>query len=119
MKTKTLLTTALICCFAICLAAAIDLSGKWVGSVTGPDGNTIQLNYNFKADGNNLTGSLTVQDEEDKIDSGQITGNNFKFSITNSQGVLIHHWGKFYTDSIGMNIDYMGTKYHSTLVKEK
>jgi hypothetical protein len=118
MKTKILITTALVCCFVICLAAVIaDVNGKWAGAVTGPDGNSIDLNYVFKIDGDKLTGTASAQDIELKLDSGKISGTDFKFSITNPEGIVIPHIGKYFAqgDSISMNVDYQGYKMHTTL----
>ena len=118
MKTKILITTALVCCFVICLAAVIaDVNGKWAGTVTGPDGNSIDLNYVFKIDGDKLTGTASAQDIELKLDSGKISGTDFKFSITNPEGIVIPHIGKYFAqgDSISMNVDYQGYKMHTTL----
>jgi hypothetical protein len=118
MKRKALITTALVCCFMICLAAVItDANGKWTGSVKGPDGNNIDLTYTIKIDGNKLTGEAEAQSLTLKLDSGVVNGNDLKFSITNPEGVNIPHSGKYFAqgDSISMNIDYQGYKMHSTL----
>lgn len=118
MKTKILITTALVCCFIISFAAVIaDVNGKWAGSVTGPDGNSIDLTYKFKIDGDKLTGTAEAQGIELKLDSGKTNGTDLKFSITNPEGVNIPHVGKYFSqgDSISMNVDYQGYKMHTTL----
>ena len=118
MKTKILITLSLVCCFALCFAAAIaDMSGKWTGTFMGPDGSPIDVTYTIKADGDKLTGEATAQGLTLKLDSGKINGDDFKFSITNPEGVTIPHVGKYIAqgDSISMNADYQGFKMHSTL----
>lgn len=118
MKTKILITTALVCCFIVSIAAVIaDVNGKWAGAIAGPDGNNIDLNYVFKIDGDKLTGTAEAQGVELKLDSGKISGTDFKFSITNPEGVVIPHAGKYFAngDSISMNITYQDMKFHSTL----
>lgn len=117
MKSKAFITTALVCCFMICLAAIADLNGKWTGTFTGPNGNDVDLVYTIKIDGDKLTGEATAQGITLKLDSGKITGTDFKFSITNPEGVNIPHAGKYFAqgDSISMNADYQGFKMHSTL----
>jgi len=118
MKTKILITTALVCCFIISFAAVLaDVNGKWVGSVAGPDGNSIDLTYNFKIDGDKLTGTAEAQGIELKLDSGKTNGADLKFSITNPEGVIIPHVGKYFVqgDSISMNVDVQGYKMHTTL----
>jgi hypothetical protein len=118
MKRKIFITTALICCFMICLAAAIaDVNGKWTGSVKGPDGSDIDLTYTIKVDGDKLTGEAVAHGITLKLDSGKANGTDFKFSVTNPDGVTIPHSGKYFEqgDSISMNLDYQGYKMHSTL----
>jgi hypothetical protein len=121
MKTKAFITLAWVCGLMICLAAAIaDASGKWKGTFTGPDGSPIDVAYNIKVDGGKLTGEATAQDLTIKLDSGQVTGTDFKFSIKNPEGVIIPHTGKYFAqgDSISMNADYQGFKMHSTLKRD-
>src|SRR3954452_4381042 len=113
MKRKLLIVMALICSGIIALAAVFaDASGKWTGSIIGPDGNDIALTYTFKIDGDKLTGTAFAQDIEIKLDSGKVTGDDFTFKITNPEGVVIPHVGKYFAsgDSISMNIAYQDYK---------
>lgn len=117
MKRKILTTTVLVSCFLFCLAAIAGLPGKWMGTITTPDGNEVTITYNFKVDGNKLTGTGESNDHELNLDSGQVNGNDIKFSVTNSEGVVIPHHGKYYADgdSVSMDLDFQGTKFHTTL----
>jgi hypothetical protein len=115
MKKIFLTTAVLFFCFAMCFAAISGISGKWSGTLRTPDGNDIDLNYIFKVDGDKLTGTATSQGVEIPIDSGKVNGNDIKFSLTNPDGIVIPHKGKYYGDSIGMDIDVQGMKFHSTL----
>jgi hypothetical protein len=118
MKRKMLITLALVCYAIIGFTAILaDIGGKWTGSIVGPDGNDITLNYNFKIDGGKLTGTAFAQDIEIKLDSGKINGDDFTFKITNPEGIVIPHAGKYFAngDSISMNITYQDYKFHSTL----
>ena len=118
MSKKLFTTVALVCCFMICLAAiAADLSGKWTGIVKTPDGQDVTLTYIIKVDGDKLTGSGEANGNTVTIDEGKINGNDFTFKITDTDGKIIPHTGKFYpeADSVAMDIDYNGTKMHSTL----
>jgi len=118
MKRKMLIVLALVCCAIAGLAAVFaDVNGKWTGTFSGPDGNPIDVTYTLKADGDNLTGEAVAQGITLKLDSGKINGDDFKFSITNTQGIVIPHVGKYISqgDSISMNVDYQGFKMHSTL----
>ena len=118
MKRKMLTVLALMCCAIVGLAAVFAyVNGKWPGSIVGPDGNDISLTYTFKVDGDKLTGTAFAQDIEIKLDSGKVNGNDFTFKITNPEGVVIPHVGKYFAngDSISMNITYQEYKFHSTL----
>lgn len=118
MKSKVLISMALVSCFIISLAAVFaDINGKWTGSITGPDGNELPLSYTFKIDGDKVTGTAVAQGVELKLDSGKINGTDFTFKITNPEGVSIPHAGKYFAagDSISMNITYQEYKFHSTL----
>jgi len=118
MKRKMVVVLAFVCSAMIGLAAVFaDANGKWTGTFSGPDGNPIDVNYTLKVDGDKLTGEAAAQGITLKLDSGKISGNDFKFSITNPEGVTIPHIGKYFAqgDSISMNVDYQGFKMHSTL----
>lgn len=118
MKRKLLITAVLICSFAICIAAVFaDLNGKWLGNVVTPDGQEITLTYNIKADGEKLSGTGESDGNTVNLDEGVLKGDDFTFKITSSDGVVIPHSGKYYAqgDSVSLNIDYNGTKFHTTL----
>ena len=113
-----LFSLTLVCSARRGLAAVFaDVNGKWTGTFNGPDGNPIDVVYTIKADGDKLTGEAAAQGITLKLDSGKISGDDFKFSITNPEGVAIPHIGKYLAqgDSISMNVDYQGFKMHSTL----
>lgn len=116
MKRKALVTAALLCFITVCMAAITGLPGKWLGTVQTPDGD-VDLTYNFKLDGDKLSGTAESQGHEVTIDSGKVSGDNFTFSVTNSEGTVIPHEGKYFAtgDSCSLNLDYQGTKFHTTL----
>jgi hypothetical protein len=116
MKRKILTTALLASCFVICIAIFADLNGKFSGVLNAPDGNQYPLTYNFKVDGDKLTGTLETPQGAVPIDSGKVSGNNMTFSVT-VQGQAYPHKGIFYNqaDSIGMDVDFAGTKTHTTL----
>ncbi|MBS1532976.1 MAG: hypothetical protein JSU01_21935 [Bacteroidetes bacterium] len=118
MKRKALMTAALVCGFIVCLAATFtDISGKWTGPITLPDGNQLQLNYTFKVEGNSLTGTGQGDGNPADIKEGKITGNDISFKVYDDNGEVIPHNGKYYPDgdSISMNIEAHGNRFHTTL----
>ena len=57
MTRKLLFVTTVLLVFAF-VAVAADVSGKWVAEVEGRNGNTTQMTFTLKADGNTLTGTV-------------------------------------------------------------
>jgi len=114
MTKKFFTTTALVCCFMVCMAIVADLNGKWTGSIKTPDGNELPVTYNFKVDGSKLTGTADSPQGSIPIDDGKIDGDNFTFKVTVS-GTDYPHVGKMYADSCGMDIDFGGQKTHFTI----
>jgi hypothetical protein len=117
MKRKIFTTVALVCCFVVCFAIAADLAGKWTGTLKAPDGNEYPLTYVFKTDSGKLTGTGSSPQGDVPITEGKIiNGTDFSFNIA-VNGVDIKNTGKYYpaADSIGLDIDYNGMKFHATL----
>jgi hypothetical protein len=115
---KILIALLLIGSIGVAVAAVADLTGKWTGSVQGPDGGAYSLTYNFKTEGDKLTGTIESPLGTAAIENGKITGNEFTFS-SNLNGMDIPHKGKFYTDSVGVDIEYSGSVMHATLKRAK
>jgi len=114
MKRKLFNPIALLCCFFVLIAALADLNGKWTGTIKTPDGNDLQVSYNFKVDGNKLTGTGESPAGTVTLDSGKVTGDTFKFQVS-VDGNVYPHTGKIYADSCGVDIDFGGQKIHTTL----
>jgi hypothetical protein len=70
----------LLAIFAAAALLAADVNGKWVAQVTGRDGQSMEITFNFKADGAQLTGSVTTQRGETAISEGKINGDQISFS---------------------------------------
>ncbi|QQL48678.1 glycoside hydrolase [Mucilaginibacter ginkgonis] len=105
--------TVVLSAFAI--FAALD--GKWVGT-TNMDGNDLALTYNFKVDGDKLTGTAESPYGVSTIDNGKVSGDMINFS-TVVNGLEIPQKGKVYADSVVMNIDVNGNILHATLKRPK
>ena len=65
---------------ALAAAAAADISGKWTGDVPGRGGDTTPSTFVFKADGDNLTGSMTGAQGEVPLQEGRISGDQVSFA---------------------------------------
>src|ERR1700749_3742566 len=114
MKRKILTSTVLLCCFIAFIAVIADLNGKWTGTLKTPDGQDLPVTYNFKVDGNKLTGTAESPAGQVTVDNGTIDGDSFKFKVT-VDGNDYPHAGKLYADSCGLDIDFGGQKVHTTL----
>ena len=79
-RTVTLAFSFLLVFAALVFAA--DLTGRWLGKLTLPDGNEIDLVYTFKVDGEALTGSLATPNGDLPISDGKVQGDEFSFSLS-------------------------------------
>src|SRR5215472_7814859 len=64
--------------------AAVDVSGKWTGQITGPNGDVHDLTFNLKADGGKITGSISggpPDGSEQAIANGKVEGDKLSFSV--------------------------------------
>jgi hypothetical protein len=61
------------------LALGADVSGKWVASVQGRDGQAREVTYNFKSDGDTLTGTVAGPRGDMEISDGKIDGDKISF----------------------------------------
>ncbi len=121
MTRKTLFTVALACLASIALAAIGDLSGKWIGLLKTPDGNSLIIHVVFKVDSDKLTGTTFAEGDPGPLDirEGKIKGNNFSFQVTNQDGTVIPVEGKYVAqgDSVSVNFENEG-KFHLTFKRE-
>jgi autotransporter translocation and assembly factor TamB len=82
MKKSRFTCTILFLLLAAAAAFAADVSGKWVAQVPGRNGQTREVTFNLKADGNNLTGTVSGRRGDTPIADGKIDGDNVSFTQT-------------------------------------
>jgi hypothetical protein len=76
MKLRTLFLTLLVAGAAL----AADVTGKWTATMQGRDGNTREVVYNLKAEGDKLTGTTTgFRGQELQIQDGKVDGDKISF----------------------------------------
>ncbi|OOQ57425.1 hypothetical protein [Mucilaginibacter pedocola] len=115
MRKKRLASTIFfIFCFAFCFAALYSPSGDWSGHLVKDDGTNYPLNYHFVVNESVLTGTAKSELGEFPIDSGKVGTGGFSFKVT-VNGLDINHSGKFYQDSVGLDIELNGAQAHCTL----
>lgn len=88
-------------------AYAEGINGKWEGSASMGMGPPMKLDYDFKADGDNLTGTFVgFGGKEIEIKDGKIDGNNISFKIrVNNQGNVstAYYTGLFLGDTLKLS----------------
>jgi hypothetical protein len=81
MKRRTIFLSA---CFVLAVGAiafAADVNGKWTAQVPGRDGQTRETTFNFKAEGDKLTGTVSGRQGDNPISDGKITGDEISFKV--------------------------------------
>lgn len=75
----TLRTLVLFALLAV-PAFALDMNGKWTGTMTTPNGD-IEVTLNLKVDGDKLTGTVANTYGEEQITEGVIKGDEVSFIV--------------------------------------
>jgi hypothetical protein len=77
---KIALCFALAAFTAVCaLAAGVD--GAWLAKYEGRQGRTMEMTFNLKAEGSNLTGTVSGMGGETAITDGKIEGDKVSFKV--------------------------------------
>jgi len=79
---RKLFTTGLLLVLLSIAALAADISGKWTAQVPGRGGQTREATFNFKVDGNTLTGTVSGRGGDMPIADGKIDGDSISFTQT-------------------------------------
>ncbi|MBN2241685.1 MAG: hypothetical protein JW793_03265 [Acidobacteria bacterium] len=115
-----------LCIFALVLlltagiSFAADIDGKWEGEMD-MMGQKMPISYTFKAEGNVLTGSTPIMDQEMKIQDGKINGNNISFSVVFNFGeeMKVDYKGVLSGNELKLSWDMMGQATEVVLKKAK
>jgi len=115
---KTIITVMMSVCFLAFSQATGDLNGKWTGLLKTDEGREFPLLYDFKIQGNQLTGTAKTPDGDRPINDGKIEGTDFTFNVAIGK-MVIEHSGKFYGDSVGVDLSLGDQSSHATLKREE
>lgn len=82
MNRKTMFLSAALVLMLATLVMAADVTGKWTAQVPGRGGQTTETTFNFKVEGDKLTGTMSSQMGEAAISDGKVSGDDISFSVT-------------------------------------
>lgn len=74
------LRLALLLCALAAMVFAADVTGKWTYEQQGRNGSQT-VTINLKADGSNLTGTVSGRGGDTEISDGKVDGNNVSFTV--------------------------------------
>jgi hypothetical protein len=89
MTRRTLLALLLLIGASGLAAAAVDPTGKWVGSVETPNG-PIELTYEFKLEGEAVTGTVTSAMGSLPISNGKVAADKFTYDVQIESATITH-----------------------------
>jgi hypothetical protein len=94
------------------VAFAADITGKWTGEMSGPDGGAMSITFTFKQDGAKLTGTAEgPQGDPLQIKDGKVEGDRISFTVSFDAGggdMKIVHEGTIKGDEITLNVKMEG-----------
>jgi hypothetical protein len=106
MKTFRLLAATPVTAFLLMInASAADLSGRWEGQAQGPDGGSMTVGFNFKFEGEKVSGSVESPNGSMPFTDGQVKGDEFSFKV-DFNGMVIDHQCKVSGDTISMIVAF-------------
>ena len=100
---KKILLTVFIALIAIVVTNAEGISGKWKSSFESGQG-AMELTFNFKVDGEKLTGKVTSEMGDMEITNGKVSGNEISFDV-DAMGSAIKHKGKLEGEVIKLKVE--------------
>jgi hypothetical protein len=101
----------MLSCVLAVAAYAADATGKWTAEVPGRGGNTMTTNITLKADGSNLTGSVSGRNGDTAIANGKVDGDTVTFDVTRETqngAMTMHYTGKVAGDEIKFKVERQG-----------
>ena len=112
---KTTLFSVFVVLFTVIFCLAAEIAGKWNGTLRTPEGDEFPISYLLKVDGDKLTGSVTIPDNELPINDGKIHGDSLSFTV-NYQGNTYLNEGRVAGDSIKVRVHF-GSEIIESILK--
>nr|WP_319571105.1 hypothetical protein [uncultured Draconibacterium sp.] len=101
---KILFSSVLLFTFLLGISATASegITGKWEATM-GPGGDMV-ITFNFKMNGDKLTGTVSTPMGDQEISNGKVDGNSFSFE-TEMMDSTIKHTGKLDGEVIKLKIE--------------
>jgi hypothetical protein len=103
MRPRTLIPAVCSLLAMLSLAYAADVNGKWTAQVPGRNGETRETTFTLKAEGGQLTGTMSGMGGDAPIADGKITGDDLSFKVVrsfNGNEITLQFKGKIAGDEI-------------------
>jgi len=82
---RLIVTLTLLLCVSFGVLAA-DVTGKWTAQVPSRQGGTREQSFNFKVDGDKLTGTISGRQGDIAISDGKTSGDTISFTVKMEYG---------------------------------
>jgi len=106
MRNRRFVVSAIVA--LMCLAAtasAADLNGKWKGEMKTPNGDMLEINFNFQVNGEKLTGTVANTYGEEQITEGTVKRDEIAFVIMAGGGQFkITYKGKVAGEDVNFKV---------------
>ena len=99
-----LVFSAIVMLVCLAVANAADLNGKWKGDMKTPNGDMLEINFNFQVNGEKLTGTVTNTYGEEQITEGTVKGDAISFIILAGGQFKITYKGKVVGEDLKFNV---------------
>ena len=126
MKLRTMAVVAVLFLSAVVVFGAdSEFDGKWTGSYeSGMGGNPMNMEFTFKADGNELKGTTLggANGEQIPISDGKIDGNKISFTVNvmlGQQAMVFKYTGELAKDKLKLKFDSGNSNGTFTVTKKK
>jgi hypothetical protein len=105
MRSFVFVFSAIVMLVCLSAASAADLNGKWKGDMKTPNGDMLEINFNFQVNGEKLTGTVANTYGEEQITEGTVKGDAIAFVILAGGGQFkITYKGKVVGEDLKFNV---------------
>ena len=96
------------------LSRVAKIAGAWVANFKDDTGADLPLNFDFKVDGDKLTGTVKSGQGDGELKNGKVEGDDVSFDV-DFNGNTIKHKGTLVGDEIKLKVDGFGNSWDLNL----